>query len=132
MINITSQEGPPHTHWEGHSKSGKGERRCCEDAKRPEPPWTAGGHAERCRHFWKTVWHILKKSNIERPYYSAILIRGIRTKETESRDSNKYLCTSIPSSITHESPKGKYPKGPSKDEQTESKLMPLNFTLKNG
>lgn len=42
--------------------------------------------------YWKTVWTILKKSTIELDIYP---------QRTESRDSERYLCTGVDSSLIH-------------------------------
>lgn len=40
--------------------------------------------------FWKTVWQLLKKLNIELPYDSAILLLG-----TYPREMKTYLCKNL-------------------------------------
>jgi hypothetical protein len=33
---------------------------------------------------WKTIWRLLKKLNVDLPYYTAILLLGIYSKECDS------------------------------------------------
>ena len=79
--------------------------------------WPGCGEIGNLVHYWwecrivqllrKTVCLLLKKLKIELPYNPVILFYLYICKIIESRDSNRYLYTSVYSSIIHTSQKVK-------------------------
>jgi hypothetical protein len=49
-----------------------------------EPSYTAGGNVKLVQPFWKTIWKLLSKLNIDLPYDPAISLLGIYPKECDS------------------------------------------------
>lgn len=60
---------------------------------------------EMVQLLWKTVWQLLKKLNIALPYDPFDITPKKISKRIENKDSNRYMYTSVHSSIFHNSPR---------------------------
>ena len=60
--------------------------------EKKEPSCTAGGNADWCSHYGRTVWSFLKKLKMELPFDPVIPLLGIYPKKPET-PIRKDICT---------------------------------------
>jgi hypothetical protein len=82
-----------------------------------EPSYTAGGNVKLVQPFWKTIWKLLSKLNIDLPYDPAISLLGIYPKECDS-GYYKGTCTPMFIAVLFTIAKlWKQPRRPTTDDQ---------------